>query len=54
MVVLLIIWPSCCLILHFQDEEDIKAIARLFADMGDAYVELIATGSYPSSLLSPF
>lgn len=23
-----------------------KAVARLFADMGDAYVELIATGIY--------
>lgn len=23
-----------------------KAIARLFADMGDSYVELIATGMY--------
>lgn len=30
--------------LCFQDEEDVKAIARLFADMGDSYVELIATG----------
>ena len=28
-----------------QDEEDVKAIARLFADMGDSYVELIATGN---------
>lgn len=28
-----------------QDEEDVKAIARLFADMGDSYVELIATGT---------
>lgn len=28
-----------------KDEEDVKAIARLFADMGDSYVELIATGS---------
>lgn len=28
----------------FKDEEDVKAIARLFADMGDSYVELIATG----------
>ncbi|KAJ0524777.1 putative armadillo-like helical protein [Helianthus annuus] len=27
-----------------KDEEDVKAIARLFADMGDSYVELIATG----------
>ncbi|KAG6410313.1 hypothetical protein SASPL_128371 [Salvia splendens] len=26
-----------------KDEEDVKAVARLFADMGDAYVELIAT-----------
>ncbi|KAK2965912.1 hypothetical protein RJ640_005328, partial [Escallonia rubra] len=26
-----------------KDEEDVKAIARLFADMGDSYVELIAT-----------
>ncbi|CAI0549560.1 unnamed protein product [Linum tenue] len=28
-----------------KDEEDVKAIARLFADLGDSYVELIATGS---------
>ncbi|KAL2961478.1 hypothetical protein AAZX31_17G092200 [Glycine max] len=28
-----------------KDEEDVKAIARLFADMGDSYVELIATGT---------
>ncbi|CAH9146539.1 unnamed protein product [Cuscuta epithymum] len=34
-----------------KDEEDIKAIARLFADMGDAYVELIATGSDESMLI---
>ncbi|KAJ0537851.1 hypothetical protein HanHA300_Chr08g0268401 [Helianthus annuus] len=27
-----------------KDEEDVKAIARLFADMDDSYVELIATG----------
>ncbi|KAF6983445.1 hypothetical protein CFC21_001630 [Triticum aestivum] len=27
-----------------KDEEDVKAIARLFADMGDSYVDLIATG----------
>lgn len=32
--------------LYFQDEEDVKAIARLFADMGDSYVELIATGMH--------
>lgn len=29
---------------YFQDEEDVKAIARLFADMGDSYLELIANG----------
>ena len=29
-----------------QDEEDAKAIGRLFADMGDAYVQLIATGRH--------
>lgn len=34
-----------------KDEEDIKAIARLFSDMGDAYVELIATGSDESMLI---
>ncbi|KAL5224275.1 hypothetical protein ABZP36_010914 [Zizania latifolia] len=28
-----------------RDEDDVKAIARLLADMGDSYVELIATGS---------
>lgn len=28
-----------------QDEEDVKAIARLFADLGDSYVDLIATGN---------
>ncbi|XP_050942855.1 uncharacterized protein LOC127150081 isoform X2 [Cucumis melo] len=28
-----------------EDEEDVKAIARLFADMGDSYVELIATSN---------
>lgn len=34
-----------------KDEEDVKAIARLFADMGDAYVELIATGSEEAMLI---
>ncbi|GAA0171554.1 transporter [Lithospermum erythrorhizon] len=34
-----------------KDEEDIKAVARLFADMGDAYVELIATGSDESMMI---
>lgn len=34
-----------------KDEEDVKAVARLFADMGDAYVELIATGSDESMLI---
>ncbi|GFP79961.1 transportin-3 [Phtheirospermum japonicum] len=36
---------------HSKDEEDVKAIARLFADMGDAYVELIATGSDESMMI---
>lgn len=36
---------------YFQDEEDVKAIARLFADMGDSYVELIAAGIYHFPLL---
>ncbi|KAJ7956308.1 putative Transportin [Quillaja saponaria] len=35
-----------------KDEEDVKAIARLFADMGDSYVELIATGSDESMLIA--
>ncbi|KAG5230070.1 transportin [Salix suchowensis] len=34
-----------------KDEEDVKAIARLFADMGDSYVELIATGSDESIMI---
>ncbi|PKU82777.1 transportin MOS14 isoform X1 [Dendrobium catenatum] len=34
-----------------KDEEDVKAIARLFADMGDSYVELIASGSEESMLI---
>ncbi|CAI9773755.1 unnamed protein product [Fraxinus pennsylvanica] len=34
-----------------KDEEDVKAITRLFADIGDAYVELIATGSDESMLI---
>uniref|UniRef100_A0A251SAW5 Uncharacterized protein n=1 Tax=Helianthus annuus TaxID=4232 RepID=A0A251SAW5_HELAN len=33
------------LIDSLKDEEDVKAIARLFADIGDSYVELIATGN---------
>ncbi|KAL7192068.1 hypothetical protein ACSBR2_024006 [Camellia fascicularis] len=32
-------------------EEDVKAIARLFADMGDSYLELIASGSDESMLI---
>ncbi|KAG2537503.1 transportin MOS14-like [Panicum virgatum] len=28
-----------------KDEEDVKAIARLYADMGESYVDLIAAGS---------
>ncbi|XP_021733725.1 transportin MOS14-like [Chenopodium quinoa] len=34
-----------------KDEEDAKAIGRLFADMGDAYVQLIATGSDESMMI---
>ncbi|XP_010546049.1 PREDICTED: transportin MOS14 isoform X2 [Tarenaya hassleriana] len=34
-----------------KDEEDVKAIARLFADIGDSYVELIATGSDESMVI---
>ncbi|PKA55080.1 hypothetical protein AXF42_Ash003717 [Apostasia shenzhenica] len=34
-----------------KDIEDVKAIARLFADMGDSYVELIASGSKESMLI---
>jgi transportin-3 len=34
-----------------KDEEDVKAIARLFSDMGDSYVELIATGSDESMVI---
>ncbi|KAJ3682345.1 hypothetical protein LUZ60_014918 [Juncus effusus] len=34
-----------------KDEEDVKAIARLFADMGDSYVDLIATGSGEAMLI---
>ncbi|GMH21453.1 hypothetical protein Nepgr_023295 [Nepenthes gracilis] len=34
-----------------KDEEDVKAIARLFADMGDSYVKLIATGSDESMMI---
>ncbi|KAF8399370.1 hypothetical protein HHK36_015235 [Tetracentron sinense] len=34
-----------------KDEEDVKAVVRLFADMGDSYVELIATGSDESLLI---
>ncbi|KAF7135562.1 hypothetical protein RHSIM_Rhsim08G0163500 [Rhododendron simsii] len=36
---------------YFQDEEDVKAIARLFADMGDSYLELIANGSDESMVI---
>ncbi|KAF3340567.1 transportin-3 isoform X1 [Carex littledalei] len=34
-----------------KDEEDVKAIARLFADLGDSYVDLIATGSNEAMLI---
>ncbi|KAI8543531.1 hypothetical protein RHMOL_Rhmol08G0225800 [Rhododendron molle] len=36
---------------YFQDEEDVKAMARLFADMGDSYLELIANGSDESMVI---
>ncbi|XP_078427860.1 ARM repeat superfamily protein isoform X2 [Wolffia australiana] len=35
-----------------KDDEDIKAIARLFADMGDCYVELIASGTNESLIIT--
>ncbi|KAF9611277.1 hypothetical protein IFM89_028701 [Coptis chinensis] len=35
-----------------SDEEDVKAIAHLFADMGDSYVDLIATGQYKADFIS--
>lgn len=34
-----------------KDEEDVKAVGRLFADMGDSYVKLIATGSDESMMI---
>ncbi|XP_020519422.1 transportin MOS14 isoform X2 [Amborella trichopoda] len=34
-----------------QDEEEVKSMARLFADMGDSYVDLIATGSDESMMI---
>ncbi|KAK9669348.1 hypothetical protein RND81_13G124800 [Saponaria officinalis] len=34
-----------------KDEEDVKAIGRLFADMGDSYVKLIATGTDESMMI---
>jgi len=36
--------PGC-----LQDEDDEKAMARLFAEMGEAYVDLIASGELPGS-----
>ncbi|XP_074284647.1 transportin MOS14-like [Silene latifolia] len=36
---------------HSKDEEDVKAIGRLFADMGDSYVKLIATGTDESMMI---
>ncbi|KAL9688454.1 hypothetical protein QQ045_032875 [Rhodiola kirilowii] len=34
-----------------KDEEDVKAVARLFTDMGDSYVDLIGTGSNEAMLI---
>ncbi|KAL9239561.1 hypothetical protein vseg_013870 [Gypsophila vaccaria] len=34
-----------------KDEEDVKAVGRLFADMGDSYVKLIATGTDESMMI---
>eukprot|EP01018_Ginkgo_biloba_P002740 Gb_11037 [translate_table: standard] len=36
---------------YIEDEEIVKAMARLFAEMGDSYVELIASGSAESMLI---
>ncbi|KAH9301503.1 hypothetical protein KI387_013086 [Taxus chinensis] len=36
---------------YIEDEEIVKAMARLFAEMGDCYVELIASGSNESMLI---
>ncbi|CAN6449471.1 unnamed protein product [Victoria cruziana] len=34
-----------------KDEDDVKAMARLFSDMGDSYVDMIATGSDESMMI---
>ncbi|GLJ30869.1 hypothetical protein SUGI_0613730 [Cryptomeria japonica] len=36
---------------YIEDEEIVKAMARLFAEMGDCYVELIASGSNESMMI---
>uniref|UniRef100_A0A0D6R4R4 Uncharacterized protein n=1 Tax=Araucaria cunninghamii TaxID=56994 RepID=A0A0D6R4R4_ARACU len=36
---------------YIEDEEVVKAMARLFAEMGDCYVELIASGSTESMMI---
>ncbi|XVF54217.1 hypothetical protein PTKIN_Ptkin05aG0162700 [Pterospermum kingtungense] len=36
---------------NLEDEEDLKAIARLFVDVGDSYVELIAIGSSEAMMI---
>jgi hypothetical protein len=37
--------------LHLQDEEITKGMAYLFAEMGESYVDLIATGSSEALLI---
>ncbi|KAH9299652.1 hypothetical protein KI387_031334, partial [Taxus chinensis] len=36
---------------NMEDEETVKGMARLFAEMGDAYAEMIATGSQESMMI---
>lgn len=36
---------------YMEDDEIVKAMARLFAEMGDSYVELIASGSTESMMI---
>jgi hypothetical protein len=36
---------------YMEDDEIVKAMARLFAEMGDSYVELIASGSTKSMMI---
>lgn len=38
----------------WQDEEVTKGMAYLFAEMGESYVDLIASGTYTKFLQTPF